>query len=150
MDHAPTCVATCILYIEKGCSRCIFTSRVMISIQKLVNSSTRLWHYMVNSFFSNVIDREATKVSYISVHSHSMNIVHSLIQYHVAASYSYIASYLTIQLATYLPTQLYVASYLPSQLYSQLPNYLQLQLYNKLQIIIIIAELNYKYDAIYN
>ena len=60
-----------VLHMEKqGRGHCTFVKNT-IPIQKLVNSSTR--YYMVNSFFSNMIDQEATKVPYNSVHSHSMN-----------------------------------------------------------------------------
>ena len=113
------------------------TVRIMIPIQKLANSSTRLWHYMVNSFFSNVIDREATKVPYSSVHSHSMNSapINSAPCSSSLQLYSY--SYLTIQLASYTYNQLAIElSYIVNYTYLaiQLPAYLAIQLATKLQL----------------
>ena len=61
IDHAPACVH-CVQ--KKGCSHCIFPSIIPIPRLKRVNLSTRLWHYLANSSFSNMIDHKATKVLY--------------------------------------------------------------------------------------
>ena len=71
---------------------------------------------MVNSFFSNVIDREATKVPYSSVHSHSMNSApinsapcSSFLQLQLQR-YAYIASQLQLTYRHIACTQLQLAT----------------------------------------
>ena len=52
-----------VLYSTKGWSVFISINNHDTHIETS-NLSTRLWHYMVKSSFSKVIDREATKVPY--------------------------------------------------------------------------------------
>ena len=49
---------------KKGRSHSTFPSRIPTTRLKRVNFSTRLWHYLANSSFSNVIVHKATKVLY--------------------------------------------------------------------------------------
>ena len=63
IDHTPACIS---FVQKKGNNHCTLPSRIPISRLKRWKGklSTRLWHHLANSSFSNKIDHEATKVLY--------------------------------------------------------------------------------------